>query len=89
MTVDEFLSWESGDHSGQLWQLVDGVPLAMVPGSENHGATQGEFGGLICEHLRKTCPRVSISQSPWRRFTRRRRRGLRRAPEHDRVRFVL
>ncbi len=52
MTVDEFLSWDSGDRSGRLWQLVDGEPVAMAPGSENHGALQGEIGGLIREHLR-------------------------------------
>jgi len=41
MTVDEFLAWDSGDPSGAVWQLVDGEPIAMVPGSENHGALQG------------------------------------------------
>ena len=52
MTVDEFISWDSGDRSGRLWQLVDGEPVAMAPGSENHGALQGEIGRLIGNHLR-------------------------------------
>ena len=41
MTVDEFLSWDAGDESGRLWELVDGEPVAMAPGSQNHGALQG------------------------------------------------
>jgi hypothetical protein len=32
MTVSEFLSWDSGDPSGRLWQLIDGEPVAMAPG---------------------------------------------------------
>ena len=47
MSVDEFLAWDSGDRSGRLWQLVDGEPTAMAPGSQNHGALQGEIGRLI------------------------------------------
>ena len=46
MTVDEFLCWDSGERSGRLWQLVDGEPVAMAPGSQNHGALQGEIGRL-------------------------------------------
>lgn len=52
MTVDEFQVWDSGDRSGRLWQLVDGEPVAMAPGSQNHGALQGEIGRLIANHLR-------------------------------------
>jgi hypothetical protein len=45
MTVDEFLSWDAGDESGRLWELVDGEPVAMAPGSQNHGALQGKSAG--------------------------------------------
>ena len=51
MTVAEFLSWDSGDPSGRRWQLIDGEPLAMAPGSETHGAIQGELIGLLRDHL--------------------------------------
>ncbi len=47
MTVDEFLAWDPADPSAPLWQLIDGEPVAMAPGSENHGALQGEIGRLI------------------------------------------
>ena len=51
MTVAEFLSWDSGDASGRGWQLIDGEPVAMAPGSETHGAIQGELIGLLRDHL--------------------------------------
>jgi Uma2 family endonuclease len=64
MTVDEFVVWDSGDRSGRLWQLVDGEPLAMAPGSVNHGAIQGEIGGLIRDHLRATRPACRLIVTP-------------------------
>jgi Uma2 family endonuclease len=49
MTVDEFLEWDSpGDY---LWQLIDGVPMAMAPPAPIHGAIQNETGRLIENHL--------------------------------------
>ncbi len=51
LTVAEFLVWDSGDHSGRLWQLRDGIPEAMAPASEAHGAIQSELSGLLREHL--------------------------------------
>lgn len=49
MTVDEFLNWDSpGDY---LWQLIDGVPVAMSPPVPLHGAIQNEVGSLIRNHL--------------------------------------
>jgi Uma2 family endonuclease len=64
MTLDEFLSWDSGDRSGRLWQLVDGEPVAMAPGSENHGALQGEIGRLIANHLREARPTCRLIVTP-------------------------
>ena len=64
MTLDEFLVWDSGDHSGRLWQLVDGEPVAMAPGSENHGAIQGEIGGLVRDHLRAARPGCRLIVTP-------------------------
>jgi hypothetical protein len=39
MSVDEFLAWDSDD--GQMWQLVDGQPQAIVPiGAEHRGTSK-------------------------------------------------
>jgi Uma2 family endonuclease len=51
MSLDEFLGWDPGDPSGRRWQLIDGEPLAMAPGSETHGSIQGEIIGLLRNHL--------------------------------------
>jgi Uma2 family endonuclease len=51
MTLTEFLSWDPSDPSGCRWQLVDGEPVAMAPGSESHAALQAEIGALLRNHL--------------------------------------
>jgi Uma2 family endonuclease len=51
MTLPEFLCWDAADPTGATWQLVDGEPVAMAPGSETHAALQGEIGRLIGNHL--------------------------------------
>jgi Uma2 family endonuclease len=64
MTVAEFLAWDSGDDSGALWQLIDGVPHAMAPASEPHGAIQLELGALIRNHLLATGSPCRIIGAP-------------------------
>lgn len=49
MTLDEFLIWDAP--GPDKWQLVDGEPTAMAPGSRTHGAIQNELGRLIGNHL--------------------------------------
>jgi hypothetical protein len=44
MTLTEFLAWKPGDKSGRSWDLVDGEPVAMAPGSETHAALQADSG---------------------------------------------
>jgi Uma2 family endonuclease len=51
MTLTEFLSWDPADPSSRCWQLIDGEPVAMAPGSETHAALQGEIGALLRNHL--------------------------------------
>jgi Uma2 family endonuclease len=51
MTLPEFLSWDAADSSGSAWQLIDGEPVAMAPGSETHAALQGEIGRQIANYL--------------------------------------
>ncbi len=50
MTLTEFLDWNPGEPSGRTWQLIDGEPVAMAPGTETHAAIQGEFGALLRNH---------------------------------------
>ena len=49
MSVDAFLSWDAP--KGYLWQLIDGVPLAMSPPAPLHGVIQSEATRLIGNHL--------------------------------------
>ncbi len=53
MTVTEFLTWDSGDRSGALWQLRDGEPEMMAPASDAHGTIQAELAYLLTAHLRE------------------------------------
>jgi Uma2 family endonuclease len=51
MTLDEFLAWDPGDEGMSTWQLMDGEPVAMAPGSDAHGAIQSEIARLLGNHL--------------------------------------
>lgn len=64
LTVAAFLAWDSGDDSGRLWQLRDGVPEAMAPASENHGAIQGELAAIIRNHLLAHRPDCRVIVAP-------------------------
>jgi Uma2 family endonuclease len=55
MTVAEFLDWETPDGS-ERWELIDGMPEAMAPASDRHGAIHAEVGRLIGNHLVDTRP---------------------------------
>ena len=61
MTLDEFLSWDPDDPTGVPWQLIDGEPVAMAPGSAAHGEIQNELGRLLGNHLlgREPCRSVT------------------------------
>lgn len=49
MTVAQFLAWDPPDN--RMWQLVDGIPLAMAPPGWRHQALLGEIHGVIRAHL--------------------------------------
>ncbi len=51
MTLAEFFAWDPQDPSVRHWQLIDGEPVAMAPGSATHGALQAEIGRLLGNHL--------------------------------------
>jgi len=54
MTVVEFLTWDSDDPTVYAWQLIDGEPVAMQPGSDNHGTILANLGGRLWAHLNQT-----------------------------------
>lgn len=62
MTVEEFLAWDPGD--GRVWQLVDGLPMAMAPASRRHNQVQGELGALIRNHLLDQGSPCSVVPTP-------------------------
>jgi len=62
MTVGEFLTWNSP--SGYLWQLVDGVPVAMAPPAPLHGAIQTKVASLIRNHLVERGSKCSAITTP-------------------------
>ena len=51
MTLAEFLAWEPDDPSVRSWQLIDGEPVAMAPGSQTHAMIQAELAALLRNHL--------------------------------------
>lgn len=55
MTAAEFLDWNSPDGSDR-WELVDGTPRAMAPGSPRHGAIHAQAVRLLAEHLEQQRP---------------------------------
>jgi Uma2 family endonuclease len=62
MTVAEFLAWDAFGET--RWQLVDGEPVAMAPGSRTHGSLQLELGALIRNHLAVGGNRCSVVAEP-------------------------
>jgi Uma2 family endonuclease len=52
MTVEEFREW-AAQQPGK-WELVDGIPRAMSPGSSTHGFIQSHAGRLIGNRLAET-----------------------------------
>lgn len=62
MSVTEFLIWDAPPN--QLWQLVDGEPQAMAPGSRTHGAIQSQLAYLITRHLEERASPCSVITAP-------------------------
>ena len=64
MTLTEFLSWDPDDQTGRSWQLIDGEPVAMAPGSETHAALQAEIGAVLRNHLADGGNRCRLLSQP-------------------------
>jgi Uma2 family endonuclease len=62
MTLAEFLGWSAPGQ--ELWQLVEGAPVAMAPASRTHGAIQSELGALIRNHLLEKGSPCSVVTTP-------------------------
>jgi len=57
ITVEEFLSWDSGDD--QRYELVAGAIVAMSPPSAFHGAIAAKSGAAIAARLEAPCQVIS------------------------------
>ena len=62
MSVSEFVAWDAP--AGSSWQLVEGEPQAMAPGSRTHNMVQGELGALIRNHLLATASKCFVIPNP-------------------------
>lgn len=62
MTIETFLDW--APQTGQQWQLIDGIPIAMAPASDAHGAIQSEIAFLLISHLRRRNSRCRVVTAP-------------------------
>jgi Uma2 family endonuclease len=64
MTIAEFQEWTPAEGAELRWQLVDGVPIAMAPASENHSRIQAEAVYLLASHLPQHRPDCSVLVAP-------------------------
>jgi Uma2 family endonuclease len=62
LTLDEFLAWAAANDGN--WQLIDGEPVAMAPGSDAHGAIQSEVCALLRNHLLEQRPTCRVVTEP-------------------------
>lgn len=63
LTVAQFLKWPD-DPTGQLWQLVDGVLVAMAPASRTHGAILSQVARLLGNHLEASHSPCTVISNP-------------------------
>jgi len=64
MTLAEFLEWEPADRLARSWQLIDGEPVAMAPGSRSHSAIQAELCSLLRDHLLERGSPCQVATEP-------------------------
>ena len=63
MTLDEFLAWDGGGHTGKL-ELVEGQVRAMAPASPTHGFIQNSLAVALTNHLRSAGSRCRVANEP-------------------------
>jgi Uma2 family endonuclease len=64
MMVADFQAWQPEEHPERRWQLFDGEPVCMAPGSEDHGRMQAEAVMLLGLHLRGRRPGCEVVVAP-------------------------
>lgn len=62
MTVSDFLDWAG--HERQSYQLVDGQPRAMSPGSATHATIQAVVAHLLIRHLDEVGSPCRVATEP-------------------------
>jgi len=63
MTVAEFLAWDDGTDT--RYELIDGVPVAMAPASEQHATIAGNVIGRLAAGIPSACrvlPEVGVGR---------------------------
>lgn len=62
LSIDEFLTWDSGDD--QVYELVDGVPVALAAASRAHRIIAVNFGRRLAEALDERPPGCAEAEAP-------------------------
>jgi Uma2 family endonuclease len=57
MTLAEFIDWDDG--TDRRYELVDGAPMIMAPGTEAHGELAIALGAEIRSRLAPSCRVIS------------------------------
>lgn len=60
MSVAEFLAWDSG--TDRVFELIDGVPVMMAPGSKWHAQIAQNLSGLIDRTVESRRPCRAVQQ---------------------------
>ncbi len=63
MDVADFIEWP-GDDAGTRYELVDGVPRAMAPGSDTHNTIVNRLAYLLTRHIDASRPGCRVVNAP-------------------------
>ncbi len=63
MDVADFIDWP-GDGSDMRYELIDGVPRAMAPGSDTHNTIVMALGVMLANQLQRTRPGCRVVVAP-------------------------
>lgn len=63
MDIADFIEWP-GDGAGTRYELVDGVPRAMAPGSDVHNTIVNRLAYLLTRHIDASRPGCRVVNAP-------------------------
>lgn len=63
MDIADFIAWP-GDGAGTRYELIDGVPRAMAPGSDAHNTIVANLCAVLREALRRSRPGCRVVVAP-------------------------